>query len=128
MMDGSGASNYLAGARTGDDVFPGTTELPRSHRPRRRPHPTGHVRGFNDGELRDGEKYKSDGPLSPEQQALNAEWLTKIRRSLGDQAITRIEEQVNDMIPIRPDYVAEDEAARQRATTARHRTYFDRQK
>ena len=128
MTEGSGVSNYLADARLSDESIPGTTELPRRPRAPHRSRPSGHVRGFHDGELRDGELYKSDEPLTPEQQARNNDWLTKIRKSMGDQAIQRIIDQVHEMIPIDPDNVTKSEADRERMITARLRTRFDRQK
>ena len=104
-----------------------TTDQARESK--RRPRPTGHVRGFYEGEKTIGEEFPSTGEQSaktPEEMAHTAEWVEKIRRSMGDSAIQRIMDRVDSEIPIDPDNVAKSREERERMKNARLRTYFDK--
>lgn len=126
MMDGSGFSRESAEIALGRKVVTGSTELPPSPRPPRTPRPTGHVRGFHEGEKRLSEEYPDTEDLTAEQTERNNAWIARIRKERADGDIQRIVDEVHRMIPLRPDYVAEDEAERERVITARVRTYFER--
>lgn len=69
LADKRGISMAMAREILGYTVEPSSKKLPG--KPVSNTKPSGHVRGFSDGELRDSELYKSEGSLSPEQKERN---------------------------------------------------------
>jgi hypothetical protein len=126
VLEEQGFSVDDARIRMGEKVVGRTTELPKPLGAERHRRPSGNVRGFHDGEPRDSELYPSTGPLSDEQSALNKKWIDEIRRQGGDAAIQRIIDGVERDIPIDPDNRKKSLEARERMTTARLRTHFEK--
>lgn len=103
----------------------------------RKLHQTGHVHDYeSDRDHEDAALRAEYKKLTPEEEAEQREIAAhgralieaKLDEEFGkDRRIKAIQERVEREIPIRPDYVAEDKAARERLLNARLRAYFDRQ-
>ena len=133
MMDGSGFSHGQADYRTSDEQIPGTTELPIFAREQRSPRPTGKHRvepSGGDISRMLANQDEIDHPMTPEQRKAAAKKGAPLARkaleAVTGDAITRRVQQATDMVEIRPDYVAEDIAARDQQITAFLRTDFDK--
>lgn len=133
-MDGSGFSRDMAEKRIGRKIVAGSTEVPPSASPERKPRHSGHVRDFEsdrDHELAaERAAYK---PPSAEQPEINQRGRALVDAALDEQFgkdrhVARIINEVHEQIPLDPNNTEASESARSRMISARLRTYFDSKK
>jgi hypothetical protein len=134
MTEGSGFSRDLAEIKAGKKIVSGTTELPATPRPKRKPRRTGHVRDFESDRDHELAQMRAEyQPPSPDQSEITSRGRAAVEAALDetlgkDRHIQAIVDKVHQEIPIDPDDVAKSEQARERLINARLRTYFDNQK
>lgn len=125
MMEGSGFSSHLADARLSDEAIPGTTELPRTPRPKRKPRPTGHVRDFEsdrDHEL--AEERAAYKPPTSEQQIASIRGAALAEKAIADRVIQSISDRVDEEIPLDDYDIPKSLAAREKRKTLLIGEYF----